>query len=46
MIDLVFAVSDSEAWHRENLERNRSDYSPLSYLGAREVAAIQVKYTE
>jgi translocator assembly and maintenance protein 41 len=29
MIDLVFAVDDAEAWHKENLTRNPHHYSFL-----------------
>jgi hypothetical protein len=41
MIDLVFAVDDSAAWHQDNLRRNPGDYSFLKYLGADNVADIQ-----
>jgi translocator assembly and maintenance protein 41 len=29
MIDLVFAVDDAEAWHKENLKSNPGHYSFL-----------------
>jgi hypothetical protein len=29
MIDLVFAVDDAEAWHRENIKQNPNHYSFL-----------------
>lgn len=41
MIDLVLAVDDSLAWHRENLHRNPSHYSFLRYGGARTIDSLQ-----
>ncbi|PAA86748.1 hypothetical protein BOX15_Mlig024043g2, partial [Macrostomum lignano] len=41
MLDLVFVVPDSRAWHEANLARHRSHYSGLGSLGAGAVARIQ-----
>lgn len=41
MVDLVFAVADPVAWHRANLERNKSHYSILGSFGAESLAAVQ-----
>eukprot|EP01134_Creolimax_fragrantissima_P000751 CFRG0751T1 len=44
MIDLVFAVKDSQSWHRRNIERNPSDYSFLRFLGPPGVTWIQKNF--
>ncbi|CAM9202160.1 unnamed protein product [Hapterophycus canaliculatus] len=45
MLDLVLAVQDSEAWHKENLERNREHYSGLARLvGPGGVARLQENF--
>ena len=44
MLDFIFVVDNSEAWHRENLARNYKHYSFLRRLGAKRVALIQDKY--
>ena len=41
MTDVVFAVEDPEAWHRENLERHREHYSGLAWFGPQAVATVQ-----
>lgn len=41
MLDLVFAVSDPVAWHRENMEKNPHHYSGLRFLGPNVIAKIQ-----
>ena len=45
MLDLIFAVEDAQAWHTENLRRNRAHYShPWPALGASAIAAVQEDY--
>lgn len=42
MVDIVLGVTDSAAWHRENMERNPSHYSALPRrLGPSTVARVQ-----
>ncbi|XP_068109713.1 phosphatidate cytidylyltransferase, mitochondrial isoform X2 [Hyperolius riggenbachi] len=44
MLDFVFAVDDPITWHTINLMQNRSHYSFLKYLGARQINNVQNKY--
>uniref|UniRef100_A0A914W844 Phosphatidate cytidylyltransferase, mitochondrial n=1 Tax=Plectus sambesii TaxID=2011161 RepID=A0A914W844_9BILA len=44
MVDFIVAVSDAEAFHRENLKRNRRHYSAIKYFGAIANANFQRKY--
>ena len=41
MTDVVLAVEDPEAWHAENLARNREHYSGLAWFGPSAIAAVQ-----
>lgn len=41
MIDLIFAVNDSQNWHKQNIEMNPSHYSFLKWFGESTVAAYQ-----
>lgn len=42
MIDFIFGVKDSTAWHAENLKINYGHYSSLGTIfGARAIAAVQ-----
>ena len=41
MLDLIFVVDDAEAWHAENLDRNRHHYSSLSHFGSSAIAKTQ-----
>ena len=41
MVDLIFAVNNSAAWHRRNIEENPRDYSFLRYFGANAVTGVQ-----
>ena len=41
MLDLVFAVRDSELWHEENMARNPEHYSALKWMGPKTVAHVQ-----
>lgn len=41
MVDMVFGVRDSAAWHAANIARNGTHYSAVSCLGYRAVAALQ-----
>jgi hypothetical protein len=42
MIDLVFAVADPAAWHKENLAMNRAHYADgMAALGAPWIARLQ-----
>ena len=34
MLDFIVAVDDARAWHKENIEKNRSHYSSLACCGA------------
>ena len=43
MMDLVFVVSDSLSWHRDNLSLNPSHYSFLGSAGAELILLIQRK---
>jgi hypothetical protein len=44
MVDFIFAVDSTEAWHEENRKRNPSHYSPLFPLSTRQLADIQDHY--
>ena len=45
MLDLIFVVEDAQAWHTDNLRRNRDHYShPWPALGASAIAAVQEDY--
>ena len=41
MLDLVFVVEDSEAWHQNNMEMNPHHYTPLIPQTAASIAYIQ-----
>ena len=41
MLDMVFAVDDTEFWHAENLRRNPCHYSAIKYLGTGTIKNIQ-----
>ena len=41
MLDFVFGVDDSVAWHEENFLHNRSHYSSLRHLGLKNIVHIQ-----
>jgi mitochondrial translocator assembly and maintenance protein 41 len=41
MVDMIFAVEDPLAWHRENWERHREHYAGLGHLGPRVVSVLQ-----
>ncbi|NXS06700.1 TAM41 protein, partial [Neodrepanis coruscans] len=41
MLDFVFAVDDSVAWHMMNLLKNRSHYSFLKFFGPKQITSIQ-----
>ncbi|EFA84752.1 mitochondrial matrix Mmp37 family protein [Heterostelium album PN500] len=41
MIDLVFAVENSEQWHKENIKQNFDHYSFLAYFGESTVTTVQ-----
>ncbi|KAF2075141.1 hypothetical protein CYY_003576 [Polysphondylium violaceum] len=41
MIDMIFAVEEPIEWHNENIKRNPSHYSFLSYAGPSVVAKVQ-----
>ena len=41
MLDMVFAVDDTEFWHAENLKKNPSHYSAIKYFGTGMVEYIQ-----
>eukprot|EP00124_Ichthyophonus_hoferi_P005578 Ihof_evm2s848 gene=Ihof_evmTU2s848 len=41
MLDLVFAVEDSAAWHHSNMLRNSDDYSFLRHGGGGFLAKFQ-----
>jgi translocator assembly and maintenance protein 41 len=41
MIDLIFGVDDTVQWHAANLERNKSHYSGLRWLGRDAISAVQ-----
>lgn len=41
MVDLIFAVEDPVAWHRQNLKVNKEHYSILKYFGPRAIAMVQ-----
>jgi len=44
MLDMIFAVEDSKAWHASNLALNRSHYSfPWQFLGEGMIEAVQSK---
>ena len=44
MLDMIFAVENSKAWHASNLALNRSHYSfPWQFLGAGMIEAVQSK---
>jgi translocator assembly and maintenance protein 41 len=40
MVDLIFGVDDVRSWHRDNMSRNKSHYSSLSWLGSGMVARV------
>ena len=41
-IDMIFATSDAESWHKENLRRHASHYAqPMRSLGARSITRLQ-----
>jgi hypothetical protein len=40
MVDLIFGVDDVKQWHSDNIARNRSHYSALSWFGSTAVAAV------
>jgi len=41
-IDMIFATSDAESWHKENLRRHASHYAqPMRSLGAKSITALQ-----
>jgi hypothetical protein len=44
MVDLIFAVQETKAWHKENIARNRKDYSALKFLGPKTISKIQVEF--
>ncbi|CAD5119882.1 DgyrCDS8466 [Dimorphilus gyrociliatus] len=44
MLDIILIVSDAKAFHKENLDRNRKDYSFLKYFGADKISHIQQNY--
>jgi len=45
MVDFIFAVEDSQEWHRENLARHPSHYASLArLLGHSRVATIQRRW--
>ncbi|KAK9791826.1 hypothetical protein WJX73_002444 [Symbiochloris irregularis] len=37
LVDFIMAVDDTDAWHKQNIERNRSHYSCLAAFGPRAV---------
>ena len=41
MLDLIFVVDDTEAWHRKNLAMNSHHYSFVRCIGADTIAKIQ-----
>lgn len=41
MVDMIFAVSDSESWHRENLRRNPIHYSTPFPMKANCISKVQ-----
>lgn len=41
MVDMIFAVDDPRAFHRDNVARNPGHYSRLRHLGPAAVAAVQ-----
>ncbi|RYG69323.1 hypothetical protein EON64_03020 [archaeon] len=43
MLDIIMVVEDSEEWHRENMLRNPSHYSPLVPMNYFQVAWVQEK---
>lgn len=45
MVDFIFAVKDSEQWHKENLKLNSNHYSSFAkILGNKKVSEIQRNY--
>lgn len=44
MIDLVFCVTDSHAWHHKNLQLNPSHYSGVRLLGSSVISKIQTQF--
>ena len=41
MLDLIFAVEDSEAWHKANMKRHRDHYTSMIDLNASQIAKVQ-----
>jgi len=41
MLDMIFVVENAEAWHAENMARNRDHYSSLAAVSPSVVAFIQ-----
>ncbi|TID14902.1 hypothetical protein CANINC_004573 [Pichia inconspicua] len=39
-IDMIYAVTDTKAWHEKNLAKNGNDYSFLKYLGINSIKKI------
>ena len=45
MVDFVFAVSNSTAWHDQNIKKNSTHYSTIMrYAGGNKVAYLQRDY--
>lgn len=41
MVDMIFAVEDSQAWHEANMRAHPKDYSFMRYFGAKAVTNMQ-----
>ena len=43
MLDFIFVVENSEEWHKANMKRNPSHYTPLVSISSKHIAFLQDK---